>query len=172
MFRLTELLVADFLRDRDRPRELADFTDFADLFLRDDFDLMLRVDLTDFERFLVKSFLPLRLLRLLFLLFFDFLLLELPRAELLLLADLDEDRPLLVLLRLLLRRLRAEVGALLLAERCFLISCISAIMLFILRFFRLVSVASIIDVAMSSRFCEKPSTRLLNCDTPLPLLWW
>jgi len=173
MFRLTLLLV--FLRERDRPRrELAadpDLYDLIDLLAERD-DLLPRrddFDRADLERFL--SFLPLLLrLRRSFLPFVDFreLLLFFDERLRLLLVDLvlEEDRffdPDLDL------RLRAEAGALLLAERCFLIICISASMLFILRFFLLVSVASIIDEAMSSKFYENPITRLLNCDNP-PLL--
>jgi hypothetical protein len=68
------------------------------------------------------------------------------RLELSLEADLD--------LQLLKLRFdfRADVGALLLIDRCRRVSCISAIILFIRRFLRLLSVASIIEVAIFSRF--------------------
>ena len=163
--RLRPLLAAPDVTDRPDLPERADLEpdlcDLADFCLRTDF--VLDLDLLD-------SFLALLLLLPRFLL--PLLLLRplreerLPFRELMLLVErnfLAEDR--FFECEREERRPRADVGMLLLAERYFRVACSSAIIPFIARFLRLLSVASISSAALSSKFCENSSTRLLNCET-------
>ena len=188
MFRFTLFIFLwEWLRPRALLKDLAERADLADFEsdLRERTDLAMRTDLLfDLDRWepsllvlllaLFDRFLP-------FLEVFDF------RLELLLLRLLRADmlRPLLT--ELLLRLLRsflaefwfdygrwrlADVGILLLPERCLRVSCNSAIISFIRKFFYLLSVISISSAALFSRFWENSRTRLLNWETPPALRTW
>ena len=177
MFLLTLLMrLLDRLRPRELTPEAPDRRDLADLA-----DFCLLTDLLfdfDFDLYLPLLLLNLRFFKLRFFLL-DFRI-E-PFLELLLRLLRADRLPLRFFELLLLFDFRAEPEFTLLPDPewwrgfdlCLRISYISAIYSFIRKFLRLRSVDSMRSVAIFSKFYENLRTRLLNCETslPLPLPW-